>query len=611
MRKGLKFTPAFILIVYLFAFLILRNPTQNWDRIINSDGKGYYAYLTAIFIYHDLDFRFLEEYEKKYYPEDKAVFKEFRVHAYGKVVNKCFAGLAIAWLPFFLSGHFLSSILGYPTDGYSLIYQYSIAVAAFFYLWLGCFILFKLLRKFSTSETQAAFITFVIGLGTNLIYFTVIEGSMTHVYSFSLITVFLYSTYQLFHSGNKWWFVLSTLLIAIIILIRPTNILILLLIPVMSGGWKNMRETLKQLLLKPFILGSGIFVFLVLLAFQLTIWYLQTGHVIVYSYGDESFNFLNPHVFSILFSYNRGWFIYTPVAFLSMAGLAGILRENKVKFLWVLFFLIAFIYIASCWWMWYYASKFGQRIFIDIYALIAILLVYLFRIIQGKKKYIVMLSTLCVLLTGLNLFQFYQHARWIFPGTYITRQIYWDSFFTIYPKAQVFLPQEAIIGQKSFFNDMEKDLGWMNPETLSDIDVVSGKKSSMIDSAHSCSVGIEEKVQPVISSRNAIIKVSAYVLSAGKKSISSLVVDFELQGKSFCYTPFNLEPFVRNKEWVKIEYAIYVPREYPENTFVKIYFYNPSSSVPLFIDDLKIDFLSLKDDMDYLSIEGVRFPCRK
>jgi hypothetical protein len=294
-----------------------------------------------------------------------------------------------------------------------------------------------------------------------------------------------------------------------------------------------------------------------------------------------------------------------------MAGLAGIFRENKMKFLWVLSFLVAFIYIASSWWVWYYASKFGQRIFIDLYALIAILLVYLFRIIQSKKIYIIMFTTFCMLLTGLNLFQFYQHAKWIFPATYITRQIYWDSFFTLYPKAQVFLPEGAIIGKKSFFNDMEKDLGWMNPGTLSDIDVVSGKKSSMIDSAQSCSVGLEEKIQPVISSRNAIIKVSAYVLSAGKKSISSLVVDYELEGKSFCYTPFNLEPFVRNHEWVKIDYAIYVPREYPENTFVKIYFYNPSPSVPLFIDDLKIDFLSLKDDKDYQSIEGVRVPCRK
>jgi hypothetical protein len=611
MHKWMKFGPGLILIVYVFIFLITRTPTQKWDRIINSDGKGYYAYLPAIFIYHDLKFRFIEEYEAKYYPEDKSVFKEFRVPAYGSVVNKCFAGIAIVWLPFFLIGHLLSIILGYPADGYSLIYQYSIAVAALFYLWLGLFILFKLLRKFNASGTQAALITLMIGLGTNLMYYTIIEGSMSHVYSFSLITVFLYSTWHLFHSGKKWWFLLSALLIGIIILIRPTNILILLLIPLISGGWDNMRETGKQMLVKPVILSSGIFIFLIVLSFQLTIWYIQTLHFLVYSYGAESFHFADPHTYSILFSYNRGWFVYTPIALLSMAGLAGMFRENKIKFTWVLLFLIAFIYVASCWWMWYYASKSGQRTFVDIYAIIAILLVYLFRTLQGNKNLAIILTTLCMLLTGLNLFQFYQHVKWIFPGTFITKQIYWDSFFRLYPNAQVFLPQEAITGEKSFFNDMEKDMGWMNPETVSEIDVVSGKKSSMIDSEHAYSVGLEEKLLSAISSRNAIIKVSAYVLSAGKRSVSSLVVDFQLQGKSFCYTPFNLDPFVHSSEWVKIEYAIYVPREIPENTFVKIYFYNPSPSVPLFIDDLKIEFLSLKDDLDYRSIDGVSVPCRK
>jgi hypothetical protein len=611
MRKWLKFTPGLILIVYIFVFLIFRHPAEKWDRIINSDGKGYYGYLTAIFIYHDLNFRFIESYEAKYYPEDKVVFKDYRVPACGKVVNKCFAGLAIAWLPFFLIAHFLSSILGYPPDGYSMIYQYSIAVAAFFYLWLGLFILFKLLRKFNATDMQASFITLIIGLGTNLMYYTVIEGSMSHVYSFSLITVFLYSVWQLFHSGKGRWFFLSAFLLAVIILIRPPNILILLLVPVMSEGWKNIRETWDQIMRKPLIPISGIVVFMIVLAIQMSIWYLQTGHFLVYSYGTESFDFLNPHAFSILFSYNRGWFIYTPLAFISMAGLAGIFRENKAKFLWVLFFLIALIYVASSWWMWYYASKSGQRIFVDMYALIAILLVYLFRMIRNKRISVLILASFCVLLTGLNLVQFYQHIKWIFPATYITRQIYWDSFFTIHPKARVYLPQEAIIEQTSFFNDMEKDLGWMNPGTLSDIDVVSGKRSSKIDSAQAFSSGLEEKIQPQISSINALIKISAYVLSKGLTSISNLVVDYQLEGKSFCYTAFNLDPFVSYNKWVRIEYAIYVPRDYPENAFVKIYFYNPSASAPLFIDDLRIDFISLNDDLDNRSIDGVKVPCRK
>ena len=86
MRRFWKYTPGFILLMYIFFFLVLRHPAQNWDRVINSDGKGYYAYLPAIFIYNDLNFRFVEFYENKYYPPDRSVFKEFRVDVKGKTV---------------------------------------------------------------------------------------------------------------------------------------------------------------------------------------------------------------------------------------------------------------------------------------------------------------------------------------------------------------------------------------------------------------------------------------------------------------------------------------------------------------------------------------------
>ena len=38
----------------------------QWENVIESDAKGYYAYLPAVFIYYDLNFSFLEEVEAKY-----------------------------------------------------------------------------------------------------------------------------------------------------------------------------------------------------------------------------------------------------------------------------------------------------------------------------------------------------------------------------------------------------------------------------------------------------------------------------------------------------------------------------------------------------------------
>jgi hypothetical protein len=110
---------------------------------INGDGKGYYAYLPATFIYHDQPFNFIQKTEKKYYPESTRC--DFRVNVKGKLVNKYFIGTALLWSPFFLLAHLLSHVLDLPLDGYVPLYQYSILIAAVFYLWLGLFYLRKLL----------------------------------------------------------------------------------------------------------------------------------------------------------------------------------------------------------------------------------------------------------------------------------------------------------------------------------------------------------------------------------------------------------------------------------------------------------------------------------
>jgi len=633
MKQALKYTPEFILGCYILLFLFFKHPGETWDRSINSDGKGYYAYLPAFFIYHDLTYKFVESYEEKYYPPDRSVFKEFRSQSDGKTVNKCFPGLAILWLPFFLIAHLLSYFLGYPTDGYSLLYQYAISIAALFYLWLGCRFLLKLLTRSGATVRTAAFITFIIAMGTNIMYYAVVENSMTHVYSFSLITLFLYYVYRYFHNKKGKHFIFSSLLFGLIILVRPTNGLILLLLPLMAWltnpGIKNPLSTILQTLSHTHTssiqhpassiqhpgssiqhLASGFLVLIILLSLPLILWHSTTGHWLVYQYGGERFHFLHPHFFSLLFSYNRGWFVYTPVALVSVFGFHPLWKENKNVFFWTLAFFITFIYVASCWWMWYYASKCGQRIFIDLYAFVAILLFFLFRSLQNAKSVRYLLTSILVLFSALNIFQCYQHSCFIFPAADITREIYWDSFFRIHPTAKVYLPKEAILERKSFFTDMEKPEGWENPWTIRSHFGFSGKHCSLIAHKHPYSVGRYETLAPLFTSPNRIIQVSAMVWSSGKASGSTLVVEVNSGDQKLSYNSFYLEKFVQADQWTRVEAAFYVPRDIPGNSIAKIYFFNNTGSVPLFIDDLTIDFISMKDEIQYTRMEGIQIPVR-
>ncbi len=610
MKRIWKYTPELVLLVYLLAFFLLKHPGRSWERVINSDGKGYYAYLPAVFIYHDLDYTFVEKYESKYYPADKGAFKEFRIYSVGGIVNKCFPGVAILWLPFFLAAHLLSWIFHFETDGYSILYQYAIALAAFFYLWLGLRFLLRLLKDLGATGPLAAGITAVIALGTNIIFFVIIEGSMAHVYSFAIITIFLFCIRRLFLTVDPSWFVPSAVLYALILIIRPTNGLVILLVPVLAEDLKSIKEAFKRIIANPAIMSLGIVLSLIILFIPLYIWHLKTGHWIVNSYGEETFQFTRFRFFDILASYNRGWFIYTPVAFVSLFGLIPLYKENRWQFSWGLAFILIFIYIASCWWMWYYASKFGQRVFIDIYAFIAILLFFLYSSLQMKGILKGLMTALISLLIVLNLVQFYQHAKFIFPGVYITKQIYWDSFGRFYPVVRAYIPDDAIIAERSFFIDMETSNGWMNPYTFSKTHAFSGSTSSLVSGKNVCSAGLDTIIDPLFTGPNRMVRVSAEAFPPAAPPGVTLVTDFISGGTSFCYHSFYIDSYLRKGRWTKVEAGVYLPKGLPTGSRIKVYFYNPEGNAPLYIDDIRVDFLTLKDTEEYRHIESAGYPCR-
>jgi hypothetical protein len=609
MKYIYRFTPGIIVVVYILLFIGFKSPERRWDRIINSDGKGYYAYLPAIFIYDDLQFKFIEQYEYQYYPLNKSVFKEFRQDAGDRVVNKYFPGMAILWLPFFLFGHLMAWLEIFPRDGYSLPYQYAIALSAFLFLWLGAKWLMKLLNQFGATDRTAAFITAAITLGTNLIFYVVIEPSMTHVYSFALITGFMYATFNFFHHYQPKWFVRSLLAFTLIFLIRPTNGIILLSVPFLAGSMNIMRDSFNLLVKDKKTLFRGLIQSFILLIIPLVFWYLQTGKPFVYTYGEEKLNFLDPHMLNILFSFNRGWFVYTPIAFIAMVGFIGLFKANKFRFFWLAGFLFVYIYVASCWWVWYYASKCGQRVFVDIYPIVALLMLFLYQMI-GKRSWQNALSVAILLLIGLNLVQFYQHAKWIFPPYNITGEIYRDSFFSLSRKAKTYIPTEGITAVKTLKNDMEKDYGssWMNAVTRNDTVFYAGKWSSKADKKIPYSVGLETTTDSLFTTQNRLIRIAARVYSPKEITEATLVTDFQDRGKSLSYNQFILEDYVPADKWTHIEIAIYVPRNLPETGSVKVYFYNPSPIYKLYVDDLNVDFISLKNEPDYMKIEGVLLP---
>jgi hypothetical protein len=597
-RFWVKYTAEIILLVYLILFLGLKKPYESWDRVINSDGKAYYGYLTAIFIYHDFDYNFIEDYEQKYYPADGSAFKEFRSDFRGETVNKGFPGLAALWLPFFLLAHLLTLLFGLPPDGYSIIYQYSIGFATLFYLWLGIKLLIKLLERSGAKQEMASFIAVIIALGTNMVYYAIVEPSIAHIYSFTLLTGFILSAYLAFEERKVKWYIWMTISFFLLVIIRPTNGIFILLLPFIAGSIKEFGNQVRYFFSDPKTIFYTLLFAIAILLIPPILWYLQSGYFFVYSYGQEGFDFTNPKVFKILFSYNRGWFVYTPVAFVAMAGFSRLLRINKFQGILLLILLVFHFYITSSWWVWHYTSKFSQRVFIDMYAIVALLLLYLFLDLKPNRLWSRSLKILLIALTVFNFFQFYQQYRWVYPLGEITKEMYWNSFGSLTRKAEVNIPDSMVVEKRSFFHDFEISRGWINEDAMT---IKERNGVSAVNAENEYSVEFIQPLKGLFTGEHQLIRIEADLLTTQRRSDAALVIEFQTFGKTYSYNPIYLDPYNRKNNWVHAAFAIEPPEEMlTASDQVKIMFYNKSETSTLFVDNWEIVFYTLSAGTDTL-----------
>ena len=138
------------------------------SNVTSWDVLGYYLYLPQTFIEHDpgnADVQHLEAMRQKYElgPSVRMMMYEsnkgYHLSQYG-------FGMAIFYLPAFVTGHVFAKISGYPANGYSLPYQYSIVWWQVFYMVLSCVVLRKVLRLFFNDRIVSLLLVTVC-FGTN------------------------------------------------------------------------------------------------------------------------------------------------------------------------------------------------------------------------------------------------------------------------------------------------------------------------------------------------------------------------------------------------------------------------------------------------------------
>jgi len=424
--------PSVITIFIIGLITVIISSNLNWpakfsNGIIESDAKGYYAWLPAIFIYHDLSFSFKEEVEKKY-PHGAIPF-EYRISSNGKISNKYYAGAAILVAPFFIIAHFITILFtNLPADGYSYWYPVLVNIAAIFYLLAGLFYLRKLLLKCNFNELIIAWVFIAIFFATNLFYYTIVEPGLSHIYSFFGISAFLFYLNEWANSKFQNNLLCIALFIGIIILIRPINGLIIFISPFFFNKFNlftsKMVGMFKTKNTQLVIVSLAIFA--TIISIQPILYFVQTGSFFLYSYGNETFQFQAFHLFDFLFSYKKGAFLYHPILLISLLGLLFLWKENRFKTLYLFIFLMSIFYIFSCWWSWWYGGSFGQRVLVEFLPIFALLLAYLLSI---KRNLLIKISiVLCILLCQI---QTYQYRYFIIHWEDMNREKYWEVFLKL------------------------------------------------------------------------------------------------------------------------------------------------------------------------------------
>ncbi len=434
-----------VLTLLLLQYIRYPNQVLSWDVF------GYYLYLPFNFIYAD---PLLENHEtllvlwNKYHPSS-GLYQAYEVSP-GNWIFRYTMGLAILKAPFFFLGHLTAMIGGWETDGFSKPYAFFIHAGSICYSIFSLVLLRKILKFYFSENTTALTLLFLF-FGTNLMIHLGCYGqeAMPHGYALFLYTVIIFCTVRYYQNFKRKYIIYLGLSMGILILSRPSE-LVCLLIPLLWGvtSGKTLHDRLKLILQKRKEVYILVGILLSIGMMQFIYWFVETGQLFFSSYNNpgEGMVFLRPYILEMLFSYRKGWWVYTPLMLLSIAGVWFMIKPGY-SFTWtVIAYIVVTIYIVGSWSNYWYAESFSQRSMIPSYAIMALMLAAIIERLVGVKYYIFI--GICIALTMLNIFQSWQFDKGIIHANSMSREYYWSVFMqTTLPTAE---QRELLLRSKEF-----------------------------------------------------------------------------------------------------------------------------------------------------------------
>ncbi len=448
-------------LVFIGVILSLYRITNVSDKEISWDVLGYYMPLPATFVHHD---PLLNDVGWLYQVNDEKALTGtlymISSNDEGEPMYFFLLGMSFFYLPFFLFAHLYSLLEGLPADGFTSIYQYSLVIGGIFYTIVGLFFLRKNLRHFF-SETITAVVMLILVFATNYIHHLTIKNLETVNVLFMLVNIVLWYTIKWHEDRQLKHMVFIGAGVTLMGLVKPSEVVIILL-PLLWGidSKTTLKEKIKlvldhkeQLLIT---IGAG----LLIASPQMLYWLIKTGMPVYDSYKNPGvgLDLFSPHIMDVLFSFRKGWLIYTPVMLFALAGFPLIFKQNKkIFFATLVYFLVSF-YIISSWSEWWYGAGFSNRPLITVYPVLAISLGYFLEFVTRKGRiWQIVFGVFILFFTFLNQFQWWKFRNYIIDPTRTTKDYYWSVFLktSVKPEEEKLLLVKRSYWGKELFEHRE------------------------------------------------------------------------------------------------------------------------------------------------------------
>lgn len=403
-----SFILCIITMVYCSFVFYPRWKQPRSEAVISYDVEGYYYYLPSIFIYKDLKkLRFKDSIMQKYQASGTGVFLHgFKDENSGNYILKYSCGMAIMYLPAFIIGHTIASFSSFPADGFSIPYQLSIQIWGLLFALIGLYYLRKLLKLYY-SDTLVSIVLVLTVLGSNYLNYAAIDVGMSHLWLFTLYVFLILNSHYFYQTLSTKFAIRLGFILGLLVLIRPTEI-IACLIPLLWGvdSLSDIKPRISLLIRHKIAVGLAAFGFFSVVIIQLLYWYYVSGQWFIYSYQDQSFNFIRPHAFVYSWSYKAGWLRYSPMMLLCFVGFFIYARRGKNKFAVMIFFALNY-YVVSAWNVWDYGG-FSGRAMVQSYPVLLFTMSTLLELLFEKHLLKLLAIPIVLLFLYINIWWTYQ-----------------------------------------------------------------------------------------------------------------------------------------------------------------------------------------------------------